>query len=204
MKKLAAAIVIALIAAQGAMANTSWSTGGSYAYLNNGVGDTYYDLDVNSANADFTGNLGSFNPGYTLFLNAEVNANADGGDAYTAMRLHWRIDGGAFSVQTAGSINSTGGSGFRGNATGADLSGLSAGTHTIELFLSRSHTWGGGGPYTTYLGSTGDTGGGVEPGNTPPTGNFFTAQFRVVPEPSTLAMAGLGLLGLVVRRRMVK
>lgn len=200
MQKIIAALVIAMLAAGNAMANTGWAAGGSYAYLNDGGGNDYYDLDVDSSNPAFTGNLYTFNPGYSLTLNAEINAFANGGDTFTEMSLWYRVNGGAFTEVADNSLVNTGGDNFRGEPTGVDLSGYGAGTHTIELYLSRSHTWSGGGPYTTYLNSTGDTGGGI-PDGTPPVDNFFGATFTVVPEPATMALFGMGLAGLFIARR---
>lgn len=203
MKKLLVALAVATIAAQGAMAATGWL--GSYAYLNaNGGGNVYYDLnDTSTPNADFTGNIGTYNLGYTLTLASEINAWADGGDTFSAMSLVYRVNGGAWNTVTDNTIVGTGGNNFRADTAPASLSGLGVGVHTIELYLSRTHTWGGG-SYTTYLNTTGDIGGGVDPNSVPPTGNFFNATFTVVPEPSTLLLAGLGLAGVIARRRFVK
>ncbi|HMP89659.1 MAG TPA: PEP-CTERM sorting domain-containing protein [Kiritimatiellia bacterium] len=200
MKKILATLVAGLLISGSAMADTGWL--GSFVYLNDGGGDTYYDLNEATANPDFTGNLGTFNLGYTLWLNAEINAWADSGDVFSTFRAHYSINGGAFQTLTVnqGDIFNTGGNNWRGLAMGGDLAGLGVGDHTIDVYLSRTHSWDGG-SYTTYLITTGDIGGGVDPGSTPPSGDFFSATFTVVPEPGTIALFGIGLAGLMVARR---
>lgn len=208
MKNMIKVLAVALLAAHTAMADTAWN--GSYAYFWNGTSDVFFDLNAVSANPDFTGSLngtlGTLTEGaFTLFLNAEVNANNNnpGGDTFTDMSLFYRLNGGSFSSLSDNSFVQAG-ENYRGNPGGADFSALTAGTYTLELYLSRTHTWSGG-AYTTYLNTTGDVGGGVEPADVAPSSDFFSATFTVVPEPSTMILASLGLIGLVAaRRRMAK
>lgn len=189
-------------------AGTGWLD--SYAKFWNGTSDLYYDLgNAGSGTPEPVGgtslgslpaSLGTFNLGYTLFLNAEISAWADGGDAYSQMTLNYRVyesTPGSFTADNVDSINNIGGNNWRGIAEGNSLGGFGVGTYTVDIYLTRSHTWdaGAGGPYTTHYNALGDTAG------TAPTANFFTTQFTVVPEPGTIALFGLGMAGLVIMRR---
>ena len=207
-KKLAVLAVGAVFAAQAAFADTGWLA--SYAYVWDGTDDTVYTLNGGFPDAVAgtpvgafdDADLGTFNLGYTLFLNAEISAWADGGDEFTDLSLWYRVydnTPGAFAQQSSSSIDNFGGNDWRGIATGVDLGGLGVGEYTVDIYVSRSHTWdaGTGGPFTTYLNTTGDTGG------SEPTGDFFSASFEVIPEPGTMGLLVIGLLGAAgLRRRL--
>jgi hypothetical protein len=200
-KLMALAVGVALTAGT-AFADTGWMN--SYAYVWDGSADTFYDLNGADQTENFDGaDLGQFGPGYTLFLNAEINAWADSGDAYTDFSLFYRVYSGTpgtFTQDPVNSIDNVSGNDWRGLATDNDLSGLGVGTYTVDLYVSRSHTWdaGAGGPYTTYLDINGDTAGGE------PTADFFSASFEVIPEPGTMGLLAIGLLGVAGFRRRMK
>ena len=184
-----------------AQADTGWMN--SYAYTFNGIGDTYYDLNASDQASNFNGaDLGIYNSTATLFLNAQINAWADGGDSYTDLSLWYRIGPtgnvtGSFTQVSAASIFSIGGNDFRGIASGVNLLDVpSLGIYDVQAYLSRSHVWPGGGPFTAYMDTAGTN-------FNVPTGNFFTATYEVIPEPSTFAMLALmaGGLGMSRRRR---
>lgn len=156
-------------------ADTGWLN--SYAFIWDGSSDTFYDLNGNDqTNGKFHDkNLGTFTWGDTLFLNAQINAWADGGDTFNRMRLHWRLGtSGTFNILETTDITSTGGNNHRGTVYGANLMAAAngSGTFTVQMFVDRRHTWSGG-SFTTYLNRNGDTGGSV------PSGSFFTATFTV-------------------------
>ena len=211
MKKiLAAAVVAAAFFLQISHASTGWLS--SYNYTWNGINDTTYTLNGGNNPASTTGtpvgafdgaNLGTFNTGYTLFLNSAISAWAYGGDTYSNFSLWYRVYSGtptgSFTQVSASSIDNIGGNNFRGFASGADLGGRANGTYTVETYLSRTHTWDGG-SQINYLLTSGNT-------TSIPSSNYFTATYQVIPEPSTYALLTLAAGGLgahVIRRRRLR
>jgi hypothetical protein len=200
MKKLLAFALVAILAGT-AMADTFWEA--SYVFMNDGVGDTWYDLNAAFQSENFDGaDLGTFELTDVLWLNTEINVSDNEGATWEFVSVWWRLNGtGAFTEQQTTSF--TGSNPYQGITPGVNLIPLAnVGLNTVEIYLARNHSWGGG-SYTAYLNTTGDIGGGVDPGSTPPAGDFFTAEFTVnaIPEPATMSLLGLGALALIRRRR---
>lgn len=189
---------------------------GGYVGINpNGGGVAWYNLNNGFTGAgagNFAGaNLGTYNLtlGNTLSLaGAEALTFKNDGSDVTGTALNYRVyptgsPTGSFTVAARGftanaPFTDAGGNNFSG---GGDqkwaqnpggtlpvdlLNGLSDGNYTLEVFLS---------------GTTASDGNIFRNGS--PSGTNYSATFQVVPEPSTLALLGLGALGMfrVFRRR---
>jgi len=200
MRKLIVLLSACIVAAT-ATASTQWLN--SYVFVWNDVtsSDTWYDLNGSDQGQNFHGaDLGYFNGANQLWMNSEINAQANGGDTFNYFSIYWRIGtSGAFTAQQDNTIDLPGGENYRGTTPGIDLIdavGGVAGTYQVQVYLERSHSWGGGGPYITQLDLDGDTGGGAPD-------NFFQGQFTInaIPEPTTLVLVGLGIVGFLAYRR---
>jgi hypothetical protein len=200
MKKLLAFALIAMIAGT-AMADTAFEP--SYVFMNDGVGDTWYDLNAAFQPENFDGaDLGTFELTSQLWLNTEINVSDDEGATWEFVSVWWRLNGGSWTEQQTTSF--TGSNPYQGITPGVNLIPLAqVGLNTIEIYLARNHSWGGG-SYTAYLNTIGTVGGGVDPGSTPPVGDYFTAEFTAIPEPATMSLLGLGALAMVLRRKIRK
>jgi hypothetical protein len=131
----------------------------SYAILNaNGSGNTFYDLQANTGNPDFTGNLGSFCSNGTLVLAGGQNKvfKCGANDIISPNKLFYRIypagaPTGSFLQVPLTFISNDNGAGTGcqnqtwGNVTNTTnlLSGLSAGTYTLEVYTQAEYTVGG-------------------------------------------------------------
>lgn len=181
-----------------ASAAVGWNS--SYVYIWPGADpDIWYDLNGSDQSENFHGaDLGAFAISGSLFLNAQLNAWADGDDYYTAtsFALYYRVyETGdtppGWSYSQSVSISSQGGNNWQGYAPGVNiLQGLGAGSYSVEVFAYKIHYWdtAGGGSWEERIWE-----GGVD--NQP-----FTAEFQVIPEPGTLGLLGLGL-GVLARAR---
>lgn len=194
--------IVAVLAVMGlavaASADTGWMN--SYVYMWDSVSqaNTWYDLNGADQAANFHGaDLGTFDISDDLYLNSEINAWASDTDFFNYMSIYYRIGtSGGFTEQQDATLDNVSGNNWRALTPGAELISQvgGPGTYTLQVYIERSHSWDGGGPYVTQLDRDGDTGGGAPD-------NYFSATFDVIPEPGTLAMLGAGIVGLLVYRR---
>lgn len=216
MKRLAVLTLGVLFAANVSMADTGWL--GSFAYTWDSVSnaDTWYDLNEDvPAHDDFDGaDLGTFwFTGDSLFLNAEINAWADGGDTYENFSLWWRIDDGTWTQASAPEITNPDGNDYRGVVTGIDLIDAvdsEIGEYDISVILSRTHNWGGEDTWSSVMSWDGDeivysNDTNMDVADAVSTlGGGFTASFEIIPEPGTMGLLAIGLLGIAGLRRRMK
>ena len=171
------------------------------------VGSTWYgaaEVAPITLTAFQGANLGSFNIGDTLTLSdASVLTFKNGLSDVTGAEINWRVwtgtEGGSFNAINVGFSNDatftapdgqqfTNGGDQQWSAPASTpnvLAGITqAGTYTLEVYFRTSSSDG------DAFSSNG--------------GNNYEATFTVVPEPSTMVMAALGVIGIVARRRFVK
>ncbi len=170
------------------------STNPSFSFTDPGT--TFYEIDSDTSNLfgalEFQGaNLGTYNVGDTLFLTGEQKSFKNNGTDVTAHTLSYSLNGVTFTDFSYNFEADLGGGDQRwgranaGGLTGNILDGLTPGNYTLEVFSSITTNSVDSGP--TVFNNNG--------------GSNFSATFTVVPEPSTSALIGLSLVGLVARRR---
>jgi hypothetical protein len=135
MKKLLAFALVAMIAGT-AMADTFWEA--SYVFMNDGVGDTWYDLNAAFQPENFDGaDLGTFELTSQLWLNTEINVSDNEGATWEFASVWWRLNGGSWTEQQDDTL--TGSNPYQAITPGVDLIPLAqVGLNTIEIYLARN------------------------------------------------------------------
>lgn len=178
--------LLAILAAM-SLSVTSWGAAGWYqdyilASVNNGA-DNYYWI---GADPSFGTQLAGHNFGNVTTLEFGSDMKY-WGDEPTDVReggaYYYRIDGGSVT-EVIWTHTDIGGNDWQGLAptTVNVAQGLSDGPHTVDVWAK---SWGQG---------LGDS----ELGNS---ASPFSATFTVVPEPATMALFGLGVIGVLAYRR---
>ncbi|RYE22356.1 MAG: HYR domain-containing protein, partial [Sphingobacteriales bacterium] len=132
----------------------------SYIALNaNGAGNTFYDLQANTVNPDFTGNLGSFCSNGSLVLAGAQNKTFKCGanDILSPNKLFYRVYPSASPAGSYLQVNLPFGSNDAGAGIGCQnqtwqnlgntsniLTGLAAGNYTIEVYTLADYNVSGG------------------------------------------------------------
>jgi hypothetical protein len=163
---------------------------------------TFYDIGTATINADFdNADLGTFDVGDTLQLGGQQKSWKSGSDV-NGHKLYWKVSGGFTGVTMAfqwnqgdlgnpGNLNNPGDQQWGGDVQGGNsslilssnvLAGLTPGDYTLVVYSSIT---------TDNAGEISNNNGGAD----------YTATFTVVPEPSAALLGGLGLIGLLRRRR---
>jgi hypothetical protein len=171
----------------------------------------FYDAGASTANPNFQGaSLGTFNRFVdTLQIGGQQKSFKNGGTDVLSHSVFWRILelGGAFTGVTMpfqwnfgdagapGNLNNPGDQQWGGDTQGANgnpieistnvFSSLLNGAYTLEVYTQIT-TNGTGAPATIF-----NNNGGAN----------YQATFTLIPEPSRAMLLGLGLTGLIFRRR---
>lgn len=209
MKKLFFTLALASLVQVASAGSGIW---GSFAQFTvNGGGAQWFDMGYASALADFNSyNFGTFDLslGNTLVLSGgEINTYKNGADDITGANLYWRVwsgtPGGSFTTDALGFTADQPFNNAAGDATANAgdqkwaqlastpdvLQGLTPGSYTLEIYYDAPFSISGV-PQTPHYANNG--------------GANFQATFQVVPEPTSLALAGLGMLTWLAGRRAKK
>lgn len=178
--------LLAILAAM-SLSVTSWGAAGWYQdYITasvDGGADGYYWIGSDpSFGTQFAG--ANFGNVVTLEFGSDMRYWGDEpGDAREGGAFYYRIDGGSYT-EVIWTHTDIGGNDWQGLAptTVNVAQSLAAGAHTVDVYAK---SWGQG-LGDSFLGSEGSP---------------FSASFTVVPEPATMALFGLGVIGVVAYRR---
>ncbi|MEM9237799.1 MAG: PEP-CTERM sorting domain-containing protein [Verrucomicrobiota bacterium] len=209
--KLTHSIIVVALAAS-ASANATTGIFGSYAEITTTSSTIYVAQSYGGSNPSFDGaNFGSFTVADTLALtnaSAVTFKNGDssntGSDVFGA-EIQWRV---FKNGDTPGGFTTIG-LDFEANATATDIGGQTfsgggdqewrdfSGGGSADLIAAATA---GNGDYTVEIFFR-STNNGTEDTFSNNGGSNYTAQFTLVPEPSVALLGGIGLLGLLRRRR---
>ena len=159
-----------------------------FAIINaNGAGNTYYDLDHDTGNANFSGNTFTIGFGQSFLLGGQVKTDPGGGNLTSWgadwARIYYSIDGGSFASLNLPVITGSTGDWFEQfeEANAANMinvaSGLGVGNHSLTIFI-QAHD------------NTQPADGYVSAG-----GLNYSATISVVPEPTKVALGLFGFIG---------
>lgn len=195
MKKIAAMLAVLTLAAGSAMAQGIF--GGYVILATNGGANAYYDTDQATVNPDWTATTVTIDFGQILRIGGQVatfpGGPVGGNNSFDTASIRFSIDGGAvqsLNLPFLQNINANQDDQWEQlPAGGTDIgSALSVGLHTVNVSFRAVDSNGGSGTVNLDNGGAG-----------------WTGQINVVPEPSTMVLAGIGLAGLIAaRRRMAK
>lgn len=196
--------IIAILASGNAFGAAGMFDSFVFTTTTGGTPLAFYDIGASTGNPDFQGSdLGTFTVGSsTLQIGGQQKSYKNNFTDVTGHSISWRVwsgsPGGSFSAVSMPFQFNIGGGGdqqWGGDSQGSNsdpielstnvLSGLTNGDYTLEVF-SQINTNGVNADSIIYNNVGGSN---------------YRATFTVIPEPSAVLLGGLGLLGLLRRRR---
>ena len=163
---------------------------------------SFYDIGATTGNPDFQGNdLGVYSVGDSLFVGGQQKSFKNNGTDVFSHGLAWRVYSGSpsgsfttvnmpFQFDIGGGDQQWGGDSQGAHSDPIEVStnvlqGLAPGSYTLDVYSFI--TTNGVNESATVFNNVG--------------GNNYQATFTVIPEPSAALLGGLGLIGLLRRRR---